>query len=204
MFSAYLKYAKTNGFTSELLGTADGHFSACIRGTGVWQVFSSEIGKHCVQRVPPTEKRGRRQTTYLTVGVLPVPSDVRSMLPESELAVTTQGGHGKGGQHQNKRDSAVRMRHVPTGLTVFINGRDQHANRREALRILTAKVNDYKQSQADAQYAVARKAQLGDAGRGGKIRTYNFIDCRAVDHRSGRKTPHVRRVIERGEFELLK
>lgn len=126
------------------------------------------------------------------------------MLPESELAVTTQGGHGKGGQHQNKRDSAVRMRHVPTGLTVFINGRDQHANRREALRILTAKVNDYKQSQADAQYAVARKAQLGDAGRGGKIRTYNFIDCRAVDHRSGRKTPHVRRVIERGEFELLK
>jgi len=129
--------------------------------------------------------------------------DVR--IPESEIDVKTQGGHGKGGQHQNVTDSAVRMRHVPTGLQVFINGRDQHQNRREALRILTAKVSDFYRSQQNDEYGKMRKGQLGDAGRGGdKVRTYNFIQSRAVDHRTGRKTSEVWRVIGKGEFDLLK
>lgn len=166
-------------------------------------MFGREGGKHCVQRIPPTEKGGRRQTSYLTVAVLPVPKQSRRTLSESDIEVKTQGGHGKGGQHQNKTDSAVRMRHKPTGLHVFINGRSQHANRREALRILTAKVNDYMCAQEDAEYAKLRKLRMGDGGRGDKIRTYNFIKGRAVDHRSGKKTSEVRRIIERGAFNLL-
>jgi peptide chain release factor 1 len=95
------------------------------------------------------------------------------------------------------------MTHKPTGLQVFINGRDQHANRREALRILTAKVSDYHRAKSDAEYGKLRADQMADQGRGNKIRTYNFICSRAVDHRNGKKTSKVHKVIERGEFDLL-
>ena len=176
-----------------------------ITGVRVWNVFQHEIGKHCVQRIPPTERNGRRQTSFLTVGVLPVMKELTIQISDSEIDIKTQGGHGKGGQHQNVTDSAVRMRHIPTGLQVFINGRDQRQNRKEARRLLVAKVADHHQSQQDAEYGKMRKGQLGDAGRGGdKIRTYNFIKARAVDHRTGKKTSQVERVIGRGEFSLLK
>jgi peptide chain release factor 1 len=203
LFSAYLKYAKSCGLRPELLASSNGHFSAKITGPGAWEAFKREGGKHCVQRVPPTEKSGRRQTSYLTVGVLPVPREAEVEIPQSEIDIMTQRGHGKGGQHQNKRDSAVRMRHIPTGLQVFINGRDQHANRREAFRILTAKVNDHYRARHDAEYGKLRADQMADQGRGNKIRTYNFINSRAVDHRTGKKTSKVWKVIERGEFGLL-
>lgn len=186
-----------------MLGSSSGHFAAKITGPNAWKVFGREGGKHCVQRVPPTEKAGRRQTSYLTVGVLPVVKSSAVEIPAAEIDAKTQRGHGKGGQHQNTTDSAVRMRHKPTGLAVFINGRDQKKNKREALRILTAKVNDYHRAQQDAEYGKLRADQMADQGRGNKIRTYNFICSRAVDHRTGRKTSKVRRVIERGEFELL-
>ena len=95
------------------------------------------------------------------------------------------------------------MTHVPTGIRVFINGRDQHSNRADALKILTARVRDHQQQAVDGDYRLIRQSQLGNAGRGEKIRTYNFIDDRAVDHRTGAKTK-VRRVIEKAEFDLLK
>lgn len=186
-----------------MLASSNGHFSAKITGSGAWEAFKREGGKHCVQRVPPTEKSGRRQTSSVVVGVLPVPREVEIEIPDSEIDVKTQGGHGKGGQHQNVTDSAVRMRHIPTGLQVFINGRDQHANRRDARKILTAKVADHYRAQQDSEYGKLRADQMADQGRGNKIRTYNFICSRAVDHRNGKKTSKVHRVIERGEFSLL-
>ena len=164
--------------------------------------MESHIGKHCVQRVPPTENRGRRHTSYLGVAVLPIMDLTLEPLPQSEIKVKTQRGHGPGGQHQNKTDSAVRMAHVPKGITVFINGRDQHSNRAEALRVLTARVRDFEQQEVDSEYRALRKSQLGNVGRGDKIRTYNYLNDRASDHRTGAKAK-VRRVIKKGEFELL-
>ena len=155
-----------------------------------------------MQRVPPTEIKGRRHTSYLSVAVLPIINVAEKPLDASEIEIKTQGGHGPGGQHQNRRDSAVRMTHLPTGIQVFINGRSQHANRAEALRILTARVRDHEQQAADANYRSLRKSQFGSTGRGNKIRTYNYVKDRAVDHRTGKKT-RVRRVIEKGEFDLL-
>jgi peptide chain release factor 1 len=204
LFSAYLKYAKSHGLKIEVLSTSNYHFSAQVTGHKAWSVFKHEGGKHCVQRVPPTEKSGRRQTSYLTVGVLPVPTTADITIPTSEIDSKTQRGHGKGGQHQNTTDSAVRMRHIPTGLQVFINGRDQNKNKREALRILTAKVTDHHRAKKDAEYGKLRADQMADQGRGNKIRTYNYIDSRAVDHRTGKKSSKVRRIIDRGDFDLLK
>ncbi len=140
LFAAYLKYASGLGFKHELLHSDYGHIVAKISGKGVGNAFKHEPGKHCVQRIPETEAKGRKQTSIVVVGVLPIRNDTGfEPLKDAELEVTTQRGHGKGGQHQNKTDSAVRMRHIPTGLAVFINGRDQHSNKREALKKQDAK-----------------------------------------------------------------
>lgn len=138
------------------------------------------------------------------VAVLPLPPDRQFVpLPERELDVTTQTGKQKaGGQNVNKVASAVRMVHRPTGLRVFINGRDQGANRKEALRILTAKVNDLRNGSVEAKYARSKSEQLASRGRGSKVRTYNFIDNFVADHRSGRDTRDVKSVMK-GELELV-
>lgn len=139
----------------------------------------------------------------VVVGVLPIrPQHTYDALRESDLEIITQGGHGKGGQHQNATDSAVRMKHVPTGITVFINGRSQHDNKRVAREILTMRVNDLKRAEQDAEYAEVREAQMGDSGRADKDRTYNFINSRITDHRHGTKTGNVKAVMK-GEFNLL-
>jgi len=137
------------------------------------------------------------------VAVLPLPPErLEQPLPETDLQIKFQCGHGPGGQHQNKTASAVRMTHKPTGLQVFITGRDQHANRREALRILTARVRQAENEAQEAAYGQARRQQLGSGKRGAKVRTWNFIASRLVDHRLGRKTNRIEDVV-RGKLDLF-
>ena len=200
LLAAYLKYAASLGLATELLHEAEGHVIVQITGQNVWQYFKHETGGHCCQRVPPTETRGRRHTSMVSVGVLPIKADVWVPLREEELEVITQCGHGKGGQHQNKTASAVRIKHLPTGLTVFINGRDQHANKREAMKIITARVRDKHQTEADKDYAEYRKKTLGDGGRGAKVRTYNFIDSFVKDHRNNVRVNNIQAVMK-GDLE---
>lgn len=203
LFSAYCKYADSLGFKSELLSSSDGQIVAKFVGEGVWNAFQYESGKHCVQRQPDNNK-GQKHTSMVAVAVMPMRPDTDyEALPDDEIEIKTQGGHGPGGQHQNKTESAVRMTHTPTGIQVFINGRDQHSNKKEARKILTAKVNDLYAEQVQAEYDEQRKQQVDGGGRGNKIRTYNLIKGRAVDHRSGAKTTQVKRVLEKGEFQLL-
>ena len=204
LMAAYSKYALARGLRGDVLHSDEGHVVARFAGSNAGQVFRHEAGKHCLQRVPPTESRGRRHTSFVCVAVLPLPPDngVRP-LPDAEVEVKCQCGHGPGGQHQNKTASAVRATHVPTGIQVFINGRDQHSNRREALRILTARVNEHQASQRNADYADLRSRQLGDGGRGDKVRTYNYIEGRVVDHRLGSKTRNIDGVLKKGQFDLL-
>jgi peptide chain release factor 1 len=140
----------------------------------------------------------------ISVGVLPIREDLWKPLPPDEVEITTQRGSQKaGGQKVNKTSSAVRARHLPTGITVFMqNERSQHQNKEEALRLLVARVNDKRQAEADKAYAAFRRSQLGDGCRGSKVRTYNFIDSRVTDHQLGRKTQRIDEVMK-GRFGLL-
>ena len=201
--AAYLRYARNLGFDFEIVYDSESSWSLRITGKECWSYFESESGKHVVQRIPPTESRGRRHTSVVSVAVLPLMQNGESVVPMDEIEITTQRGHGKGGQHQNKVESAVRAVHRPTGLSVFINGRDQYQNKLLALEILRARVSEQLREQARSEHNSAKAGQLGFGTRSGKIRTYNFISSTVTDHRSGRKTHRIEEVMK-GRFELLR
>lgn len=200
--SAYVRYARSLGLAVSILASRDGHVRLLVSGAGSWEAFRHEPGKHACQRIPETESHGRRHTSLVSVAVMPFACDAIEPLDDEDIETVTQHGHGPGGQHQNKTDSAVRMRHIPTGITVFINGRSQHANRREARRVLEARVAARARELAEGERSEERRAQMGGGTRGDKVRTYNFIGSRVVDHRSGRKTGQIERVMK-GELGLV-
>lgn len=125
-------------------------------------------------------------------------------LSEAEIDYSYCIGTGPGGQHRQKTASCVRAKHRPTGVTVVIDGRNQHQNKRLATRILAAKVREQFEAVRHAKENSYRKRQWGGGGRSDKIRTYNFIESRAVDHSTGAKTTNVKDVIGKGRFDLLK
>ena len=202
LFAAYLKYAQSLGFESELLLTEEGHMMAQVCGAHVGRAFRHEPGKHVVQRVPPTETNGRRQTSVVSVGILPVRNESFVGLAEQDLKIEAVALGGKGGQHNNRHYCGCRITHLPTGFKVTLNGREYHANERDARRVLTARVNEAKKLSEDTEYAAFKRKQMGDGGRGSKVRTYNFIDSRVVDHRLGTKTGNIKAVMK-GDFSKL-
>lgn len=204
LFATYVKYALRKGFHAEILLESHGHILAQITGQHVFQAFQNETGQHACQRVPETERGGRRHTSIVSVAVLPVRNNVVSEISLGDVEIIAQRGTQKcGGQKANKTSSAIRATHRPTGISVFIqNERSQHQNKEQALRILAQRVTDTYKSKQDRDYMQFRQKQLGDGRRGSKIRTYNFFNARVSDHRLGTKTSQIEKVMN-GFLELL-
>lgn len=203
LYYAYLRYAERLNLTAEQIYQSDSAIAVKLWGKGVREAFAHESGKHVVQRVPPTESKGRRHTSVVSVAVMEVRPEVSSTLDLNEVDITTQRGHGKGGQHQNKTDSAVRAVHRPTGLMVFINGREQWYNKQVAIEVLASRVAQQATQKQQEEISAERRSQFSNCSRSGKVRTYNFIESYVTDHRTGNQIRDIKRIMK-GEFDLLK
>ncbi|MFO0684242.1 MAG: peptide chain release factor-like protein [Sandaracinus sp.] len=170
-----------------------------MSGRGAREIFADEGGGHRWQRVPPNDKRGRVQTSTVTVVVLPEPTEVEVVIDPRDLEWSTCRASGDGGQHLQKTESAVQLRHRPSGLAVRCESeRSQHQNRATALAVLRARLHARAQEAARAVRDAARRAQAGSGERGDKRRTIRVQADQVVDHVTGRRWTY--RDYRRGDW----
>jgi peptide chain release factor 1 len=187
----YTRYAERQGWQVEVVSESPselgGYKEVVLRmaGHGAYGKLRFESGGHRVQRVPATETQGRIHTSAATVAVMPEPDETEAVkLNPAELRIDTYRASGAGGQHINKTDSAVRVTHLPTGITAECqDGRSQHSNKAKALQVLTARLQEKDRSERAAKEAATRKGLIGSGDRSDRIRTYNFPQGRLTDHR---------------------
>jgi len=193
LFQIYCRWCQRRGFEVEILDSipVKGGFSRLefsVEGKGAYEAFLFESGGHRVQRVPPTEKRGRRQTSTVTVAVLPMVGEAEFAISESDIKWETKRSGGHGGQNAQKNETAVVIRHIPTGISVSCQDeRSQKRNKERALEVLRARLYALMIQESSDVENRQRKSQVGSGQRGDKIRTYRFQDDRVVDHRTGKK-----------------
>ena len=210
MFRLYTKYAENRGWKYELLELSEtglGGFKEVIFSLSGEDVFSRmkfESGVHRVQRVPVTESSGRIHTSTITVSVLPEAEEVDHVEIRSEdLEISTFRSSGPGGQNVNRTDSAVRICHKPSGITVASQQeRSQIRNREIALRILKTKLLEIRQREENSRQAQSKRLQIGSGDRSERIRTYNFPQSRVTDHRFGISVFDLNGLME-GNLDLL-
>ena len=197
LFRLYTRYAERNRWQTEIISESaselGGYKEVVLRidgpadslGVGVYGKLRFESGGHRVQRVPATETQGRIHTSACTVAVLPEPDELEAIkINPSDLRIDTYRASGAGGQHINKTDSAVRITHLPTGIVAECQeGRSQHSNKAQALKVLTARIHEKDRSERAAKDAAMRKGLVGSGDRSDRIRTYNFPQGRLTDHR---------------------
>ncbi|GAB4404505.1 MAG: peptide chain release factor 1 [Rhodoferax sp.] len=187
----YSRYAERRGWRTEVLSESPNELGGLkevvlrVEGEGVYGALKFESGGHRVQRVPLTEAQGRIHTSAATVAVLPEPDEAQAIaINPADLRIDTFRASGAGGQHINKTDSAVRITHLPTGIVAECqDGRSQHSNKAQALRVLTARIQEKERAQRAAREAATRKTLVGSGDRSDRIRTYNFPQGRLTDHR---------------------
>jgi peptide chain release factor 1 len=189
LFRMYERYAALHGWKIEMLSASEGEMGGyreivgAVKGAGVYARLKFESGVHRVQRVPETEASGRIHTSAATVAVLPEAKDVDIEIRPEDISVETLRASSKGGQHANTTSSAIRMTHIPTGITVAVSSRSQHQNRAQALDVLRSRLYEVEREKLDSERSSARKDQVGTGDRSERIRTYNFPQARVTDHR---------------------
>lgn len=209
LYRMYAKYAEKQGWRLETLNTNDtgiGGFKEIVfsvQGTDVYKKFRYESGVHRVQRVPETETGGRIHTSTATVMVLPEVEEVEIDINPKDLRIDTYRASGRGGQHVNVTDSAVRITHIPTGVVVQCQDeRSQIKNRARAMRILRARVKEKFESEEQKKRAAQRRSQVKTGDRSEKIRTYNYPQSRVTEHRIGLHLHNLSEILD-GDLDTI-
>jgi len=214
LYRLYSRFAETKGWKFEIMNSNETELGGIkeivfsISGNNVYENLRYESGVHRVQRVPTTEASGRIHTSAVTVAVLPEADETEIDIKPEDLRIDVMRAGGPGGQCVNTTDSAVRITHIPTGITVHCQDeKSQIKNKAKAMRILRARIYEMEEAKAAAERAEARKTQVGSGDRSERIRTYNFPDNRVTDHRIGLTLYKLDRIMEGdiGEvFDALK
>ena len=190
LYRMYSKYALLQGWRQDVLDSRASEMGGYkeivfeLRGNGAFSKMQYEGGVHRVQRIPKTEKQGRVHTSTVSVAVLPKPQETQVKMNPADVRVEVCKATGPGGQNVNKRMTAVRVIHLPTGMTVECHTeRSLPQNKESAMSLLAAKLLEKQEMEQIGTLDEKRKAQIGWAKRAEKVRTYNFPQDRLTDHR---------------------
>ena len=207
LYRMYFRYSQTQNWKSNILdssATELGGFKEIVfglEGNDVLSGIKYEAGVHRVQRIPKTEKAGRIHTSTASVAILPKPKKTEIKINPKDLKIDFYGAAGPGGQYVQKRHTAVRITHLPTGTVVTSQTeRNQLQNRENAMSILEARLFEKQKTNEEERISGKRKTQIGSAKRAEKIRTYNFPQNRLTDHRI-KKSWHNLEKIMNGELK---
>jgi len=200
---AYIKWADFNNLKVTILDQSPSKCSLLVKGKGAVQAFSNEGGKHCVQRIPGNQRRGKVQTSMIAVAVTPMILPEKFDLDWKDVEVSIQNGSGPGGQARNRTMSCVQVKHIPSGMLVRIDTeRSQHQNKAIALEILASRLQAIKDEEFDKELSENRRQQMGGGTRSDKLRTYSFNHGHIVDHKLGKMTNDIKAVMK-GRFDKL-
>ena len=190
LFKMYEKVSNKKKWSMELISISKSEAGglkevvASIKGINIYSTLKYESGVHRVQRVPDTETQGRVHTSAATVAVLPEAEEVDLKINESDLRIDVFRAGGPGGQSVNTTDSAVRITHIPTGISVSQQDeKSQHKNKAKGMKILRARLYELERSRIEQERSVDRKKKIGTGDRSERIRTYNFPQGQVTDHR---------------------
>ncbi|WP_027327742.1 peptide chain release factor 1 [Helicobacter pametensis] len=210
LFKAYCRYADLQKWKVEIMSSSENNVGgykeiiALIKGHGAYSKLKYEGGTHRVQRVPETESQGRVHTSAVTVAIMPEVDDVEISINPNDLKIEVFRAGGHGGQCVNTTDSAVRITHIPTGISVSMQDeKSQHKNKDKAMKILKARIYEAEIEAQQSQNAEARKNQVGSGDRSERIRTYNYPQNRLTDHRINLTLYSLEEIMLGGELDAV-
>jgi peptide chain release factor 1 len=209
IFRMITRYAEGKRWKIEILNQSDAsagglkELIAMVTGQNVYSGLRYEAGVHRVQRVPQTETQGRIHTSTATVAVLPEAEDVDVQIEDKDLEISIAASGGPGGQGVNTTNSAVQLRHIPSGLIVKCQDeRSQLKNKAKAMKVLKSRLLDLEREKQEQSVSAERRSMVGTGERSSKIRTYNYPQNRVTDHRIGLTLHKLDKIIE-GDLEEL-